>query len=288
MPTTAISTKSTVPCMPIHALGSSPVATCAATCRAKQCRFPERPIAAPDLEGQSATERESSCREYAQSMPGARQLFLDAGDFCLYRNTLWHIGNYVPYAKRATLHDAVDTDEFAAWRDETLRLVHERQAAGTRHGESQSWLKIAASCIPRILAAYPSRKSEMPPPTGDGIARVRPREKGSWRQDCHHDLGPAAVRRRTENPRLRTQAQMRQRRIGRRSRDRNSGGQSGCRARRASQARLSGQAGGRLKHQLEGGICLPCGSCSSRISAPNSAASSPPIKCSIASAGSWT
>ena len=42
------------------------------------------------------------------------------------------------------------------------------------------------------------------------------------------------------------------------------------------------------RHQLEGGICLPCGSCSSLICAPNSAASSPPIKCSIASAGSCT
>ena len=95
-------------------------------------RFPERPIAKPDLEGQSATEREWTCLSYAQSMPGARQLFLDAGDFCLYRNTLWHIGNYVPYAKRATLHDAVDTDEFSAWRDETLGIVQERRAAG--HG----------------------------------------------------------------------------------------------------------------------------------------------------------
>ena len=63
-------------------------------------RFPERPIAAPDLEGQSAAERELSCREYARSMPGARQLFLDAGDFCLYRNTLWHLGSYVPYARK--------------------------------------------------------------------------------------------------------------------------------------------------------------------------------------------
>ena len=95
-------------------------------------RFPDRPIAAPGLEGQSAAERERTCLDYAQSMPGARQLFLDAGDFCLYRNTLWHLGNYVPYARRATLHDAVDTDEFAAWRDETLRLVQERREAG--HG----------------------------------------------------------------------------------------------------------------------------------------------------------
>ena len=98
----------------------------------ERTRFPERPIAAPDLEGQSATEREWTCLGYTKSMPGARQLFLDAGDFCLYRNTLWHIGNYVPYAKRATLHDAVDTDEFVAWRDETLRLVQARRAAG--HG----------------------------------------------------------------------------------------------------------------------------------------------------------
>ena len=95
-------------------------------------RFPERPIAAPDLEGQSAAEREWTCLTYARSMPGARQLFLDAGDFCLYRNTLWHLGSYVPYVRRATLHDAVDTDEFAAWRDETLRLAQERREAG--HG----------------------------------------------------------------------------------------------------------------------------------------------------------
>ena len=95
-------------------------------------RFPERPIVGPNLEGQSRTEREWTCLAYTRSMPGAQQLFLDAGDFCLYRNTLWHIGNYVPYAKRATLHDSVDSDEFKAWREETIKEASERREAG--HG----------------------------------------------------------------------------------------------------------------------------------------------------------
>jgi len=67
-----------------------------------------------------------------RSMPGAQQLHLDAGDFCLYRNTLWHIGNYLPYARRATLHDSVDTDEFMTWRKETLAELQGRREAG--HG----------------------------------------------------------------------------------------------------------------------------------------------------------
>ena len=93
-------------------------------------RFPTRPIAGPELDGQSYAEREWTCLEYVRSMPGAQQLYLDAGDFCLYRNTLWHIGNYVPYARRATLHDAVDTDEFMAWREDTLTETRARREAG--------------------------------------------------------------------------------------------------------------------------------------------------------------
>ena len=93
-------------------------------------RFPERPIPTPQLEGKSSAERERLCLEYCQSMPGAVQLHLDAGDFALYRNTLWHIGNYVPYRKRATLHDAVDTVEFATWREKVMPEIHERRKAG--------------------------------------------------------------------------------------------------------------------------------------------------------------
>ena len=65
----------------------------------KIVRFPDRPIIKPNFEGQSATKCEAIGREYAQSMPGTWQLFLDAGDFCLYRNMLWHLSNYVPYTK---------------------------------------------------------------------------------------------------------------------------------------------------------------------------------------------
>jgi ectoine hydroxylase-related dioxygenase (phytanoyl-CoA dioxygenase family) len=93
-------------------------------------RFPDRPIAAPDLDACSATERERRCLDYALSMPGAVQLHLEAGDFCLYRNTLWHLGNYVPYRRRATLHDAVDTDAFIAWRDEAIKGAQAKRAAG--------------------------------------------------------------------------------------------------------------------------------------------------------------
>jgi ectoine hydroxylase-related dioxygenase (phytanoyl-CoA dioxygenase family) len=79
-------------------------------------RFPTRPVPGPQLEGLSNEERERACLEYCQSMPGAVCLHLNAGDFALYRNTLWHLGSYVPYTRRATLHDVVDTPEFIEWR----------------------------------------------------------------------------------------------------------------------------------------------------------------------------
>ena len=93
-------------------------------------RFPERPIAKPELDGLSYEQCERICLEYCRSMPGAVQLHLNAGDFALYRNTLWHIGNYVPYRKRATLHDSVDTAEFAAWRQRAQKIMRQRRAAG--------------------------------------------------------------------------------------------------------------------------------------------------------------
>ena len=63
-------------------------------------------------------------------MPGARQLHLAAGDFCLYRNTLWHIGNYVPYRRRATLHDSVYTPAYREWSQREVIAANERRAAG--------------------------------------------------------------------------------------------------------------------------------------------------------------
>ena len=73
-----------------------------------------------DFPGKSSEERERLCLDYTRSMPGAIQLHLEAGDYALYRPTAWHIGNYVPYIKRATLHDHVSTPEFDEWRTGAL------------------------------------------------------------------------------------------------------------------------------------------------------------------------
>jgi hypothetical protein len=93
-------------------------------------RFPARPIPGPDLEGKTSAERERLCLEYCQSMPGAVRLHLDAGDFTLYRNSLWHLGNYLPYRKRATLHEIIETPEYAAWRVDVHKDLEARHAAG--------------------------------------------------------------------------------------------------------------------------------------------------------------
>jgi ectoine hydroxylase-related dioxygenase (phytanoyl-CoA dioxygenase family) len=72
-----------------------------------------------DLSGE---ELERYCLDYVERMPGAIRLQLDAGDFCLYRPHGYHLGCYVPYKRRATLHDSVWTPEWKA--------TFERWAAG--------------------------------------------------------------------------------------------------------------------------------------------------------------
>jgi hypothetical protein len=60
---------------------------------------------------------------YCQTMPGAVQLILEPGDFALYRPHGWHIGNYVHYSKRATLHGLPTSQAEVSWRsDYTERL----------------------------------------------------------------------------------------------------------------------------------------------------------------------
>ena len=92
--------------------------------------FPDRPIKGPILDDKTSEEREYACLEYAGSMPGGVQLHLNAGDFALYRNTLWHIGNYVPYAKRATIHDGAVTPEFRKFMKDGRELCDRRTKAG--------------------------------------------------------------------------------------------------------------------------------------------------------------
>jgi ectoine hydroxylase-related dioxygenase (phytanoyl-CoA dioxygenase family) len=84
--------------------------------------FPTATPAAPELsEDASSEERERACLEYAQHMPGSVPVVLFAGDCAFYRASGWHLGNYVPYIKRATLHDNFQGDEDRAWWDNVRR-----------------------------------------------------------------------------------------------------------------------------------------------------------------------
>ena len=98
---------------------------------AEIARFPARPIPGPDnRDGLNNSERERVCLEYCQSLPGSQRLLLDAGDYCLYRNSLWHLGNYIPYRKRATLHHGIFTTAFREWFATQPQIASERRLQG--------------------------------------------------------------------------------------------------------------------------------------------------------------
>jgi hypothetical protein len=78
-------------------------------------------------------EKELYCHEYVRSMPGAVQFHLEPGDMAIYRPFGWHLGSYVPYKKRATIHDTLLTERFAQW--------HKEWSAGG----SPRWLKESVS-----------------------------------------------------------------------------------------------------------------------------------------------
>lgn len=73
------------------------------------------------------------CLNYCQAMPGAVQLVLNPGDFCIYRNIGWHIGNYVPYRKRMTIHTQCDTKDFVDFRKQYFHLLNARAASLEKH-----------------------------------------------------------------------------------------------------------------------------------------------------------
>lgn len=100
---------------------------------AEMTRFPSRPIDGPQLDDLNNSQRERACLEYCQSLPDAQRLLLDAGDYCLYRNSLWHLGNYISYRKRATLHEGVMTAKFQTWVEVNI------QDAGRRISEGADW-----------------------------------------------------------------------------------------------------------------------------------------------------
>jgi hypothetical protein len=68
-----------------------------------------------DLGATAVEEAEQAAIAYCRSMPGAHRLTLAAGDFALYRDTLWHLGLYHPLYRRATLHDAITSDAYDVW-----------------------------------------------------------------------------------------------------------------------------------------------------------------------------
>jgi hypothetical protein len=96
--------------------------------------FPKVPPPGPELiSSMSPAEREGACLAYTRKMSGATPVQLFAGDVAFYRACQWHIGNYVPYAKRATLHDAFYGPGDLKWQE----MVREWQAeARRRDGET--------------------------------------------------------------------------------------------------------------------------------------------------------
>jgi hypothetical protein len=82
----------------------------------ERAAFPDGEPTAPSFQTESNEERERMCLAYCRRMPGAVRVHLDPGDLCVYRGTLWHMGNYVPYVKRATIIDLVDAPAYAEFR----------------------------------------------------------------------------------------------------------------------------------------------------------------------------
>lgn len=83
----------------------------------------------PDLEGLGNEERERLGLEHCHSMPDAVNLVLEPGDFALYRPRAWHLGNYAPYLKRATLHHSVWKPETRDWYEAYGKRAREAQKA---------------------------------------------------------------------------------------------------------------------------------------------------------------
>ena len=82
----------------------------------ERAAFPDGEPTPPSFLEESNEERERICLAYCRRMPGAVRVHLDPGDLCVYRGTLWHMGNYVPYVKRATIIDLIDTPAYAEFR----------------------------------------------------------------------------------------------------------------------------------------------------------------------------
>lgn len=94
-------------------------------------RIPPPPPALSDA--MAPVKRELTLAEYARRMPGAVQVTLLAGDVAFYRACQWHLGTYVPYVKRSTLHDGFYSPEDLAWQASVRKMqaAERSQSKGT-------------------------------------------------------------------------------------------------------------------------------------------------------------
>jgi hypothetical protein len=77
----------------------------------------------------SSEEKELACMRHVRSMPGGVNIVLAAGDLAFYRAVAWHLGTYVPYVRRATLHDGFLTAEDLAIGDHARAMDEKARAA---------------------------------------------------------------------------------------------------------------------------------------------------------------
>jgi hypothetical protein len=89
----------------------------------ERAAFASSPPLAPIFsDASSAAERETTCLEYARRMPHSIPMTLFAGDVAFYRACIWHLGCYVPYTRRATLHDSFLCEEDRDWQASVRRI----------------------------------------------------------------------------------------------------------------------------------------------------------------------
>lgn len=113
----------------------------------EQRLFPTRPIQAPYNDTERKTNRLSNflnafkkreytararqCLLHCTMMPNAEQVILHPGDVLLYRNTIWHLGNYMPTQKRATFHTTVMTEPYQTWMSNQKEKIYTQQTQGS-------------------------------------------------------------------------------------------------------------------------------------------------------------
>jgi hypothetical protein len=153
--------------------------------------FPDGNPVAPSFETESNEERERVCLAYCRRMPGAVRVHLDPGDLCIYRGTLWHMGNYVPYVKRATIIDLIDTPAYAEFRTRAgldKEVVDRTTTRGVKIESSSPSEPGNDGVSPRVPVPHSAAerdgpqqevdpaRNELPPRTHDSIAAAIARE----------------------------------------------------------------------------------------------------------------